>query len=205
MDRYKNYDELKRNQTEGKDYQIYSRLGDSGVTVIALHGGGIEPGTSEIADAVAGRDHSFYAFEGIKSRNNSDLHITSESFDEPKANDLARKSRVVLSLHGCGGDEEVVCVGGLDQDLSTSVKGRLADAGFSAIYSPDPGLHGTSPSNICNRGHTNKGVQLELTRALRREMFDSLKRSGRKNKTETFYRFVSVLRGALSDRLSEDN
>ncbi|MEJ2655747.1 MAG: poly-gamma-glutamate hydrolase family protein [Desulfobacterales bacterium] len=163
MDRYKNYNELRRHQTEGKDYQIYSRQGESGVTVIAPHGGDIEPGTSEIADAVAGHEHSFYAFEGIKNRNNSDLHITSENFDEPKADDLVRKSRIVLCLHGCGGNKEVVYVGGIDQDLKTFVKTRIVNAGFSATNSPGPGLQGTSPSNICNRGRTSKGVQLELS------------------------------------------
>lgn len=205
MDKYKNYSTLRRNQNEGKDYQIHVRQAKSGVAVIAPHGGGIEPGTSEIADAVAGREHSFYTFEGIKKKKNSNLHITSEKFDEPTAAHVVGKSRVILSLHGCEGDQKAVYVGGLDQDLSACVKRCLVDAGFPAIDSPNPGLAGTSPSNICNRGQANKGVQLELTRALRREMFASLKRSGRVNKTETFHEFVSVLREALSESLSEGN
>ena len=205
MDRYRNYNELRRHQTEGEDYRIYFRRGNSGVTVMAPHGGDIEPGTSEIADAVAGREHSFYAFEGMKKRNNSDLHITSENFDEPNADELVGKSRVVLCFHGCAGDKEFVYVGGIDQVLSTFVKDRIADVGFSASDNPGPGLRGISSSNICNRGETNKGVQLEISQALRRKMFDSLKRHGRKNKTETFHRFVSVLREALSDRMSGGN
>jgi phage replication-related protein YjqB (UPF0714/DUF867 family) len=202
MDRYKNYNELRRDQTQGKDYRIYSRPGDSGVTVMAPHGGDIEPGTSEIADAIAGREHSFYAFEGIRKRKNFDLHITSGNFDEPTADDLIGKSRMVLCLHGCAGDEDVVYIGGIDRELGTFVKARITDAGFSAADNPDPGLQGISPLNICNRGQTNKGVQLELSRALRKKMFDSLKRRGRKKKTETFHRFVSGMRAALSDGLS---
>jgi phage replication-related protein YjqB (UPF0714/DUF867 family) len=53
------------------------------VAVIAPHGGGIEPGTSELATAIAGDDFSLYLFEGLKSAGNGELHITSTNFDEP--------------------------------------------------------------------------------------------------------------------------
>lgn len=43
----------------------------------APHGGGIEPGTSEIADAIGGERGSFYTFGGLKSSGTADLHITS--------------------------------------------------------------------------------------------------------------------------------
>ncbi len=48
------------NETKGKDYRIHLRHGKSGILVMAPHGGGIEPGTTEIADAVAGAERSFY-------------------------------------------------------------------------------------------------------------------------------------------------
>jgi poly-gamma-glutamate hydrolase-like protein len=51
--------------------------------LVAPHGGGIEPGTSELADAIAASDLSFYTFEGLKPSGNTDLHITSTRFDEP--------------------------------------------------------------------------------------------------------------------------
>jgi phage replication-related protein YjqB (UPF0714/DUF867 family) len=67
---------------------------------VAPHGGGIEPGTSELADAIAGSDLSFYTFEGLKSSGNTDLHITSTRFDEPMCLTLLASSSVVVTLHG---------------------------------------------------------------------------------------------------------
>ena len=198
MDKYKNYNALRRNQTRGEDYRIHLYQRDSGVAVIAPHGGCIEPGTTEIACAVAGREHSFYTFEGIKINNNSDLHITSKNFDEPRAVDLVQKSRIVLCIHGCVGDEEAVYVGGLDHHFVTCVRGRLLGAGFSATGNPSPGMQGIGLINICNRGQTNKGVQLEFTGALRKKMFINLKRNCRMNTTDTFHKLVAVLREVLS-------
>ena len=58
---------------------------------MAPHGGGIEPGTTEIAEAVAGHEHTFYSFSGVKARGNSVLHITSSRFDEPEGIAIAKE------------------------------------------------------------------------------------------------------------------
>lgn len=68
MDKYANFIELKQNEREGEDYTILLREANSKFVIIAPHGGGIEPGTIDIADAVASSDHTFYAFKGIKKR-----------------------------------------------------------------------------------------------------------------------------------------
>jgi len=60
-------------------------LRSSGIAILSIHGGDIEPGTTRIANAIAGWDHSFYTFEGIKTARNLSLHITSTRFDEPSA------------------------------------------------------------------------------------------------------------------------
>ena len=39
-------------------------------TVMAIHGGEIEPGTTDIARAIAGGTHSFYTFRGVKAHGN---------------------------------------------------------------------------------------------------------------------------------------
>ncbi|MCM4084720.1 poly-gamma-glutamate hydrolase family protein [Paractinoplanes hotanensis] len=59
---------------------------------MALHGGGIEPGTSELFLAIAGYHpaggatggpvHDYWMFEGIRSSGNAALHITSASCDD---------------------------------------------------------------------------------------------------------------------------
>ena len=82
--------------------------------VMALHGGGIETGTSEIALASAGYHpatlvpssdgyglHDFWLFEGLLPSGNGDLHVTASHYDEPIAHELVRNARRCISLHGC--------------------------------------------------------------------------------------------------------
>lgn len=71
--KYKGFDHLAARESVGVDYQIRRRSADT-TLVLAPHGGGIEPGTSELAEAIAAGDHSSYIFEGIKARQNGDLH-----------------------------------------------------------------------------------------------------------------------------------
>jgi len=51
--------------------------------------------------------------------------------------------------------------------------------------------------NLCNRGQSGAGVQLELSRALRRSLFESLTPSGRARPTPYFTAFVDALRLGL--------
>lgn len=198
MDKYKNYKQLRWDEQEGTDYQIQLREGTSGIAVIAPHGGGIEPGTMELADEIADCLHTFYCFEGIKQTRNSDLHITSENFDEPQGVRIVKKSKAVLALHGCKEDEEVVYLGGKDNDFKEKIKKALIQAGFTVEKSPRPALQGRSQRNLCNRCRPVGGVQLEISKGLRKKMFLNLTRQGRRLRTETFDKFVSSLRKALS-------
>jgi phage replication-related protein YjqB (UPF0714/DUF867 family) len=63
MEKYNSFSDLSRKETAGVDYHVIQRAGGSGITVMSIHGGAIEPGTTEIADAVAGEMHSFYSKE----------------------------------------------------------------------------------------------------------------------------------------------
>src|SRR5258705_12941810 len=62
-DKYRNFAELARNEVSGVDYRILVRRGMAAFAIVAPHGGGIEPGTSEITLAVAVEDFSYYSFE----------------------------------------------------------------------------------------------------------------------------------------------
>lgn len=64
---------------EGVDYARCFRLDDShpGTATIGPHGGGIEPGTSELCLAIAGPDYDYWMFGGIMSSGNGLPHITS--------------------------------------------------------------------------------------------------------------------------------
>ena len=65
----------------------------------------------------------------------------------------------------------------------------------------DPELQGRESCNLCNRGLTAAGVQLELSKAVRKTMFESLTRTGRKETTQRFNVFVTALRSALDKPL----
>jgi phage replication-related protein YjqB (UPF0714/DUF867 family) len=84
--------------------------------VLAPHAGGIEPGTSELAEAIAARTCSLYMFEGLKRTNNCDLHITSTHFDEPDCLIALGRSDTVLAIHGEDSDTSVTYIGGRDRE-----------------------------------------------------------------------------------------
>jgi len=144
-DTYKSFADLERNEQSGIDYRIVVRRAMSAFAIVAPHGGGIEPGTSEIADAVAGADYSFYAFEGMKPPpGNKVLHITSTRFDEPMCLALVKRTEVVCTVHGEEGMGEGngVIVGGLDTTLGGLVAQELTRHGFAVARHPDPRLQG---------------------------------------------------------------
>ena len=196
MGLYKSYGELREHEKEGSVYRIRRREGKSGIAVMAPHGGGIEPGTTEIADALAGREHAFYSFEGLKRRGNQDLHLTSRCFDEPMGVKIAASVHTVVTIHGCKGMEEIIFIGGLHETLKEKIKASLLQASF--LTQEHPQFPGKSPQNICNRCRSHRGVQLEISRGLRRILFLELTLKKRKIPTEYFEKLVSALKGALS-------
>jgi len=197
MDKYSCFDELSRGE-QSSSFMICTHIGSSGVAILAPHGGGIEPGTSEITKAIAGVEHSFYSFEGQKDRGNQDLHITSTNFDEPQGLSIAKQSERVVAVHGCSGRKAIVYLGGLDQDLKQRVRQCLVEAGFQAEEHSDPNLQGMHSNNICNRSKNNCGVQLEISEGLRELMFEDLKRRrGRQRTKPILSKFVSAIRQAI--------
>ncbi len=199
MDTYASYKELTQHETEGVDYVVLARKGTSPVAVIAPHGGGIEPGTADIADAVAADRHAFSAFKGIKKTGNAVLHIKSDRFDEPIAVRTAEQARMVVTIHGCRGQEDRVYVGGRNEDVKIRLIHALNQAGFHAEESLKPGLRGKSRRNICNRCLTGQGVQIEISKGLRTKMFERLFKRSIRKKTESFYSFVRVIRRVLDE------
>ncbi|MEO7891062.1 MAG: poly-gamma-glutamate hydrolase family protein [Vicinamibacterales bacterium] len=197
MDRYKSFAELCEDAVAGRDFQIRSLSRPGQIAVIAPHGGGIEPGTSEIAEAVAGATFSFYAFEGIRPNNNGDLHITSTRFREPQCASLLAVSPMVLTIHGEDSAVEAVFVGGLATDAAARITKSLKAAGFAVERHSNPGLQGENPANICNQGQRREGVQLELSSGLRSTFFEGLARRRRRARTAEFDSFVKALRQPL--------
>ncbi|MFE7553646.1 poly-gamma-glutamate hydrolase family protein [Streptomyces gardneri] len=133
--------------------------------ILALHGGGIEIGTSELCLGIAGYSpgnsagapilpsvHDYFMFEGLLSSGNRALHVTSKNCDDHVALATARSHLNVLSLHGCTfdqlklptadfpatGNKAVAVVGGLNADFRTALVIEIKKAGFQAVdaYAP---------------------------------------------------------------------
>lgn len=195
---YQSYRVLQSGEQEGVDYEIQLREGRTGLAVVAPHAGGIEPGTLDIARELAGSDHAFYAFKGLKPRGNAVLHITSSRFDEPRGSRLVAAAERVVVVHGCRSKQARVLVGGRDTLQVKRIIAALRSAGFEARTSDRPGLRGLHPENLCNRGRSGQGVQLEVSHGLRRQMFRSLHYRPDRRTTPLFTRFIEALRQALA-------
>ena len=186
--------------------------------IVALHGGGIEVGTSELCLAVAGYHpatgatsgavHDYWMFEGLRSSGNGQLHVTSVHCDDPAALATVAGSRRTVSLHGCTPAQAglpdtgvEVLVGGLDTGLKTAMLQAYQAAGVPAIDAAGVSeLNGDEPLNIVNRNLRNAGVQLEMTTPMRAAMFGTNTRAGRRSTTlPAFWIFVNATRAALGD------
>lgn len=196
-DKYCSFSELAESEARGRDFRVRFRRRGGATVIIAVHGGGIEPGTSEIADAIAADDLSFYAFEGIKSRGNGQLHITSTRFDEPLCVALVGVSAGAISVHGEDGQRQVVFLGGRDKQTLNRLHASLQQRGFCVETHRSPRLQGLDQANICNRVRSGVGVQFELSKGLRRSFFQSLSKNGRRSKNQRFQEFVAAVRDVI--------
>ena len=203
-DKYASFADMAKHNTENVDYRISYGIRGSTVAIVAPHGGGIEPGTAELAAAIAGEDLSFYIFEAIKPSHNRDLHITSTNFFEPRCDQVLASCAVVVTVHGQGNEASVAYMGGKDDAaavdanaLRKKIEDALTKGNFSVSASPS-GLLGTDSKNLCNRGTSGAGIQLELSHGLRASMFEDVdKTAGRKTVEQPFHDFVAAIRSAI--------
>jgi phage replication-related protein YjqB (UPF0714/DUF867 family) len=175
-DKFQCFEDLAACKTEGVHYRIKVRSRPSLTAVVAPHGGAIEPCTSEIATEIAGDSLSLYLFEGlIEGDTHQELHISSSRFDEPRATRLIKVSKTVITVHGRKDDEFPLStyVGGLDFERRDRIVVELTKNGFVAEKrEPGEKLSGAGPLNICNRGTSRAGVQLEISRTVRDSLRD---------------------------------
>lgn len=163
VDRYRTFEELSRYESQ---FEVEVRDRGSDVTIIAPHGGRIEPHTSEIASLIAADRFNIFCFNGLKEDDNRDLHITSHKFDHPQALSLVSSARYVVAAHGCTIRRPVVYLGGLDTELIRLIRDHLTTHQIDSHWGNDR-FKGTHRYNICNRGKSKRGVQLELSRGVR--------------------------------------
>jgi phage replication-related protein YjqB (UPF0714/DUF867 family) len=167
----------------GRDFSI--TFGDSNVDqclLVAPHGGGIEPGSSEIMRAVAELGGwAFYDFAGFLRQGNKEaLRIASTGFNEPTLTGLLSRAAFVVAFHGASlTGEPVAYVGGrwkLGRDaLSEAINSSWKEHGIRALDATDSAvsehLRGLEASNLTNRGRLQEGVQIEFSRGARDLLF----------------------------------
>ncbi|HEX3027446.1 MAG TPA: poly-gamma-glutamate hydrolase family protein, partial [Clostridia bacterium] len=135
---------LKIIKSSVSDFTIESNDAGSDVLIMAIHGGKIEPGTTELARNLSRKyNYNYYSFVGKKSNHNASLHITSTDFREPKAIEMSARSSATISIHGCAGSNQFTYIGGRDDDLGMKIKAALEKNGFTVLAAA-PGLSGKS-------------------------------------------------------------
>jgi phage replication-related protein YjqB (UPF0714/DUF867 family) len=182
--------------------------------VMAIHGGGIETGTSEIALATAGFHpatlmpsadglglHDFWLFEGLLPQENGRLHVTASNYNDPIATELVQNARRCISLHGCTDTQAKgrIQLGGLDFELRDIVLEELTAADIDAEITLNPLLDGSLPDNVANKTRIGGCAQLEMGTSFRSSLFGINTRPRRKQTTnDKFNRLVAALRRAMS-------
>ena len=174
---------LQRNYVIGRDFRV--AFGDSNIAkclLVAPHGGGIEPGTSEIMRALAELGGwAWYEFAGyLRHGNKEALHILSTEFNEPTLLDLLRQAGLVVTLHGASeAGKPLVFVGGRfkfgRQVVIGAINGSKEGHGIVAIDATEDAateqISGWQESNITNRGRRREGIQMEFSREARNLLF----------------------------------
>ncbi|WP_285765787.1 poly-gamma-glutamate hydrolase family protein [Peribacillus sp. SI8-4] len=199
---YTSFAELTKNEQKCIDYCIRPYHRNPAIAILAIHGGNIEPGTSEIALALGEKlGASTYSFEGLKRRGNSILHIKSDLFDEPAGVSMAANAQTALTIHGHRNDEDsFIYMGGRNEIFKNLIKQSLDSAGFQTYEAPKH-LLGMGAKNITNTCKIGAGVQLELSTKLRKSLFEDhdLSSKNRSNRSNAFHHFVHALEiGALT-------
>ena len=159
---------------ENGDTTEYLHLGSS-LGLMAMHGGGIEPGTEEIARFVSiNTGASLYVYAGRLPAGNLSLHRPSHSSKLEERFLVKRFLEHVssaISLHGHGRDQKFAYVGGLHQSMGQRFVAIAQESLPKYEWISDPemipqGIGGLNPKNIVNLP-PDQGMQLELPRGLR--------------------------------------
>jgi phage replication-related protein YjqB (UPF0714/DUF867 family) len=205
------YSEILEKYLPGRDFRV--EFGDNNIDrclLVAPHGGGIEPGTSEILKAVAELGGwAWYEFAGFLRQGNKDaLHIKSTYFDEPTFLSLLPRTPFITSFHGADeAGSAVVYVGGAwkrgREAMITSINGSSKKHGIHATdaveHAAASTFRGIDKSNITNRGKLGEGVQLEFSREARNLVFPpNASREARGRRSKLLRPLATAIQGALS-------
>jgi phage replication-related protein YjqB (UPF0714/DUF867 family) len=175
-DHFRNFEELRKARPDSFEIEEFPR--QSNFLLFAPHGGGIEPGTTEICRWFLKTPYSLYTFtaRGLNCRR---LHITSTNFNEPTLLDLLSSHDNAISFHGMTNDlsREInadIYLGGLNETLIEVTTSGLRKNGyqvrpnFELIHNH---LGGREKENITNKCRSGMGMQVEISEKLRQTFF----------------------------------
>lgn len=202
---YPNFRYLAADKILGIDFDIKNRYG-TGTYLLhaAIHGGGIEPPTSQLAAYAAG-DGAWYSFEGLNDLTAGDLMLPATAFDEPFCVVNAGNASRTVVWHGVDDQreaEKVTYVSGADSVLASLIVQELNAAGFDTDRAP-VSFAGDDPQNLCNRNRMRSGVQLDLSLALRKSLYAGGDLSSAavalpENRLPTFFAYGDAIRRACA-------
>jgi phage replication-related protein YjqB (UPF0714/DUF867 family) len=191
-DIYSTFEKLKQSNIDWVDYCLeYYQNSKNNIIIMAIHWWNIESWTTEITRKISKNyDYSYYSFLWIKSEWNFSLHITSENFDEQMALELVRNHDLVITIHGCKWDEDLIYVWWLNKELKYLLIDEFRNYWFNSPdsfpeYWPFPWAYSTN--NICNKWK-NLWIQIEISRTLRDKLLSD------ENLSE---KFINIIHGAI--------
>ena len=206
-DKYSSFQKL--NKDAPYSFKIKSNFKDGSFLIFTPHGGGIEPGTTELCKWFNDNSFSYYTFSGIRKTKCKELHITSHHFDEPRLFKMLNQHQCAISFHGMSNSMKQqhnnadIVLGGLNDVLLNELYTNLKKGSYTVVAArdfPESNLRAHQPNNVTNRCISNKGVQIELSEDLRKKFFKGNyeKRLGRKHKTIEFKKFCKLIKDTLT-------
>lgn len=204
---YNTVQELIQTENENVDFKIIKVNSDSSVLISSIHGGDIEPGTSELSDSIQGRgNYNFYSFKGIKQGDNSELSIDSTSFEEQRLTELIRESDYSVFLYLTDDDSSSCYLSGLDSGLRNLLWSRLEEKGYTVDTPANKYIY-DKDTNIVNKNRRGKGVQIQISKSLMATFFKNgdLSKSNRENKsnwTSEMVKFSTCIYQSIEEYLS---
>lgn len=200
-DHFKSMTDLFKHTKKDIDWKKEVKKVGSNVLIIAPHGGNIEAGTTELTKLIADDNHyDYYSFTALR-KNAERLHVTSGHYNDPTLLNLVKSKDFALSIHGAKGSKPIIYLGGLDTPLKEAIKKQLVSHHFVVRIAPSY-LGGDLKENFINEDIKGKGVQLELTTALRKSLFvnerlSAHSRDQRSNWSPVMYRFSDAIDKAV--------
>ena len=202
MDLYKNYNHLLSDYKLNENFIIECN-NKTNVLIFTPHGGGIEPGTTELVKEIASTDMSYYSFTAKRKNDNKLLHITSTNFDEPTCLAMQSIATTSIAIHGSNEKEPLIYIGGQDIQMIRHINEIFQKNDLDKYKAPFlRDILGLSKNNIVNKNAIKAGVQFEFSYGIRKMMFENVdKVKGRINKTPFFWKIVHSIRESLTEQL----